>query len=486
MANDQGKCVFLFDDTVQVDTQSAIESVRERLGQRASLAQLAQALADLDNGLPPTPDDGHTGVTPAQAVRALFDVMDHLPVGICVVDTDLRVRVFNRMARQLLEFPDHLFDTGLPHFRNLLLFNAQRGDYGPGDPQLQADERVALAQRMEPHHFERKRPNGLILDIRGEPLPGGGFVTIWTDVSARAVAEERLAERNRELERINAELSATQQQLLQSEKMASIGQLAAGVAHEINNPIGYVHSNIGTLDTYLGDLLGLVERYQNAEASIADPVITQGLRDYRAQVDLDFLKEDVLTLLQESREGITRVKKIVQDLKDFSHVDQSREWQWADLHQGLESTLNIVANELRYKADVVKDFGPLPEVECLPSQLNQVFMNLLVNAAHAIGPQRGAITVRTGVMGERVWLEFADNGSGIPEAIQARIFEPFFTTKPVGKGTGLGLSLAYGIIQKHQGSITVHSVEGQGTTFRIELPIAHPVEEAAAGGAFPD
>ncbi|MGQ0709693.1 MAG: PAS-domain containing protein [Rhodoferax sp.] len=478
MANDQSKCVFLFDDTVQVDTQAAIECVRTRLGTRASLAQVAQALSDLAPGQGSDPTAGV--VTPAQAVRALFDVMDHLPVGICVVDAVLQVRVFNRMARQLLDFPDGLFDGGLPHFRELILFNARRGDYGPGDPAALTEERMVLARKMEPHHFERKRPNGTVLDIRGEPLPGGGFVTIWTDVTARAVAEERLAERNRDLERINAELSATQQQLVQSEKLASIGQLAAGVAHEINNPIGYVHSNIGTLDKYVGDLLGLLERYQQAQPSIADAALAQGLREHCAAVDLEFLKEDVLTLLQESREGITRVKKIVQDLKDFSHVDHSPDWQWADLHQGLESTLNIVANELRYKADVVKEYGILPEVECLPSQLNQVFMNLLVNAAHAMGPQRGCITLRTGVAGEQVWLEFSDTGVGIAPEIQARIFEPFFTTKPVGKGTGLGLSLAYGIIQKHHGSITVRSEVGQGTTFRIELPVHHLSEDPAA------
>ncbi len=490
MANDQSKCVFLFDDSVQVDTQAAIECVRTRLGQRASLAQVAQALSDLAAGT--QADAASAGdpqraaatvVTPAQAVRALFDVMDYLPVGICVVDSQLQARVFNRMARQLLDFPDFLFQGGLPHFRELVLFNARRGDYGPGDPHALTEERMVLAMKMQAHHFERKRPNGTVLDIRGEPLPGGGFVTIWTDVTPRAVAEERLAERNRDLERINAELSATQQQLVQSEKLASIGQLAAGVAHEINNPIGYVHSNIGTLDKYVGDLLGLLEHYQRVESGIADPVVARAVREHRQEVDLEFLKEDVLTLVQESREGITRVKKIVQDLKDFSHVDHSPDWQWADLHQGLESTLNIVANELRYKADVVKDYGPLPEVECLPSQLNQVFMNLLVNAVHAMGPQRGTITLRTGVAGERVWLEFSDNGSGIAPEIQDRIFEPFFTTKPVGKGTGLGLSLAYGIIQKHHGSITVHSELGKGTSFRIELPVHHVAEEAAGAAA---
>ena len=326
---------------------------------------------------------------------------------------------------------------------------------------------------MESHHFERKRPNGVVLDIRGEPLPGGGFVTIWTDVTARSTAEEHLAERNKVLERLNEELVLAQQQLLQSEKLASIGQLAAGVAHEINNPIGYVHSNIGALENYIGELFEVLKTYEAAEPSIADPVQAAAVKARRLKADLQFLQEDIPVLMRESREGITRVKNIVQNLKDFSHVDNTQEWQWANLHHGIDSTINIVANEVKYKADVKCEYGPLPDVECLPSQLNQVFLNLLVNSAHAMGDARGLITVRTGVEGETVWLEFSDNGSGIPEAIRAKVFDPFFTTKPVGKGTGLGLSVSFGIIQKHNGTITVDSEPGKGTTFRIVLPIKH-------------
>lgn len=166
----------------------------------------------------------------------------------------------------------------------------------------------------------------------------------------------------------------------------------------------------------------------------------------------------------------------MQDLKDFSRVDSSQEWQTADLHDGIDSTLNIVLvnNEIKYKVDVVKEYGALPPVECLPSQLNQVFMNLLVNAAYAMDQERGRITIRTGTAGDWAWLEFADNGGGIPPEIQQKIFDPFFTTKPVGKGTGLGLSLTYGIIQKHHGRIMVQSQVGKGTVFRIELPIVQP------------
>jgi signal transduction histidine kinase len=284
-------------------------------------------------------------------------------------------------------------------------------------------------------------------------------------------AEAELLRRNRELTELNEKLSRAQEQLLQSEKLASIGQLAAGVAHEINNPISFVFSNFGTLDAYIVDLLRVLAQYEEAEPYIADPGMKAGIRALRKQVELDYLVEDVPVLMSESREGIERVRKIVRDLKDFSRVDGHQDWQWVDLHQGIDSTLNIVNNEVKYKADVVKEYGDIPEVECLPSQINQVILNVVVNGAQAISGARGRITIRTGCAGERVWIEISDNGSGIPKAIQSRIFDPFFTTKPIGSGTGLGLSLSYGIIQKHQGRIDVRSEPGVGTTFRIELPI---------------
>ena len=291
------------------------------------------------------------------------------------------------------------------------------------------------------------------------------------DIRRRETAEAELLKRYAELTELNTKLSDAQDQLVQSEKLASIGQLAAGVAHEINNPIGYVYSNIGSLETYLEDVFRLLEAYAAAESELPETTRAK-LQKLKKEIDVDFLKEDLPTLMGESKEGITRVKKIVQDLKDFSHVDSTSEWQFVDLHKGIDSTLNIVNNEIKYKADVIKEYGDIPEVECMPSQINQVVMNLAVNAAHAMGEARGQITVRTGRDGnERVWIEVADNGSGIPEEIRQKIFDPFFTTKPIGKGTGLGLSLSYGIIQNHHGSIEVDSEVGKGTTFRITLPV---------------
>jgi two-component system, NtrC family, sensor kinase len=259
-------------------------------------------------------------------------------------------------------------------------------------------------------------------------------------------------------------------QLVQSEKLASIGQLAAGVAHEINNPVGFVLSNMGILGGYFDALLKMNAAYEAACRAL-EPAAAAGLNDLRASLELDYLKEDIPPLMRETREGVARVRRIVQDLRDFSRIDAGAEWQWSDLHQGIDSTLNIVNSEIKYKADVVKQYGALPEVQCLPSQLNQVVMNLVLNAAHAIGAERGLITIRTGTGDGRVWIEVADTGGGIADEHLPRIFDPFFTTKPVGQGTGLGLSVSYGIVQKHQGQIRVHSALGEGATFRVILPV---------------
>ncbi|MBS0353252.1 MAG: PAS domain S-box protein [Proteobacteria bacterium] len=295
------------------------------------------------------------------------------------------------------------------------------------------------------------------------------------DIARRETAETELLKRYAELTELNCRLQETQQQLVQSEKLASIGQLAAGVAHEINNPIGYVNSNLRSLKGYMAQMLEVLDVYESCEAALP-AAERQRIQAARKAADFDFLRDDISQLISESQEGTERVSKIVHDLRDFSRTDTNQEWQAADLHHGLDSTLNIASNEIKYKADVVREYGNLPLVECLLPQLNQVFMNLFVNAAQAIpDDRRGTITVRTGTTGGDAWIEVADNGKGMPPDVRDRIFDPFFTTKPVGKGTGLGLSLSYGIIQKHQGQIAVSSTPGTGTTFRITLPIHRKV-----------
>lgn len=275
-----------------------------------------------------------------------------------------------------------------------------------------------------------------------------------------------LAEKARQEELIR-QLEETQMQLLQSEKMASIGQLAAGVAHEINNPIGFVNSNLSTLQEYVDGMLRLLAAYEEIEGTLVNETL-QNITHLKQEINIGYLRDDIGDLLAESLDGLQRVRRIVKDLKDFSHVGEL-EKQSAHLESGLDSTLNVVWNEIKYKAEVVKEYGGIPEINCIASQLNQVFMNLLVNAVQAI-EDHGRITIRTGHDEKNVWVEVEDTGKGIKPEQLGKIFDPFFTTKSVGMGTGLGLSLSYGIVKKHNGWIEVKSELGKGTSFRVFLP----------------
>jgi PAS domain S-box-containing protein len=330
------------------------------------------------------------------------------------------------------------------------------------------------------HYFWAEDHTRIVRSADGTVLAYEGVVD---DVDVKKRAELSLKASLAIQQELNSKLEAAQSQLLQSEKLASIGQLAAGVAHELNNPIAFVYSNLGSLKTYLDDIFEIAGVCEMAAAKAANPADFAAIEALKAQKDFEFLRQDIFQLVAESQDGLARVKKIVQDLKDFSRPGET-DWQWANLHDGLDSTLNIVWNELKYKCTISKEYGTLPAVRCLFSQLNQVFMNLLVNAAQAI-PEKGAITIRTGSGPDHgmVFISISDTGVGIPPENLPRLFEPFFTTKPVGKGTGLGLSLAYGIVRKHGGRIDVASMPGQGATFTVVLPIDGPSEEATSHGS---
>lgn len=274
----------------------------------------------------------------------------------------------------------------------------------------------------------------------------------------------------RELEQALAELSDAQSQIYQQEKMASIGQLAAGVAHEINNPMGFITSNLGSLDKYVGRLAEYIGVVDQAMQGCCGGEQSAPVAEARKRLKIDLILEDAHQLIAESQDGASRVRRIVQDLKSFSRVDQA-ETALIDLNEALETTINIAWNELKYVAELTRDFGELPRIRCFPQQLNQVFLNLLVNAAQALGDTRGQITISTRQDGDQVLVTISDTGCGMPEEVQRRIFEPFYTTKEVGKGTGLGLSISYDIIKKHGGEITVESEVGRGTVFTVRLPV---------------
>lgn len=287
---------------------------------------------------------------------------------------------------------------------------------------------------------------------------------------------------NLELEvgRVTQEVKKTHSQLLHQEKLASIGHLAAGVAHEINNPMGFITSNLKMMIDYSNDMTKAIRIYSDfledlkkTEPSLMQsndsPVQLNHVQEQIEKLDLDYLLDDIPNLLNESLDGAERINKIVSDLKDFAHPGEEKPTQ-ADLVQCIESTLNIVWNELKYKATMIKSYSKIPPIYCYPRQLNQVIMNLLVNSAQAI-EKKGEIEITTRDCGDFVELSIRDTGSGIPEENISKLFDPFFTTKEVGKGTGLGLNLVYNIINKHHGTIDVKSQIGNGTTFTIKLPV---------------
>ena len=315
------------------------------------------------------------------------------------------------------------------------------------------------------------------------------------DISERKKAEQVIAEANATLEQANRDLREMQSQLIQSEKMASIGQLAAGVAHEMNTPVGFVFSNFETLGAYMTKIQALLRMY----GELANEIQTSGpahladrltpIREFYRDKKIEFILDDIESVFSESKEGLARVTSIIRNLKDFSRIDQANTFAEYNLNEGIEATLTVARNEIKYDMDVKTDLAEIPPISCNSGQINQVLLNIVVNAAQAIKSgklqERGTITIRTYAAEEAVVCEISDDGPGIPPAIIRRIFDPFFTTKPAGQGTGLGLSVSYDIIvNKHKGQLLVQSVVGKGTTFTLKLPLqvspahAHDPEEA--------
>lgn len=311
------------------------------------------------------------------------------------------------------------------------------------------------------------------INLEGKPYLLESFVDISRQKDAENSLKQTLAESQRlaaELEHAYSDLKASQSKILQQEKMASIGQLAAGVAHEINNPMGFITSNLNTLGKYLEKLTTFVDRQQSVVSTLGgDSQLTATLREERKKLKIDQILEDLPSLIDESLDGANRVRTIVQNLKNFSRVNETA-MSMADLNECIETTLTIAINELKYKATIKKEYGDLPLTFCNPHQLNQVFMNLLINAAHAI-EKRGTITIRTAVEANLIQATITDDGCGMTEETSKRIFDPFFTTKEVGKGTGLGLSIVYDIVKAHNGGIAVKSSPEKGTTFTVTIPV---------------
>ena len=287
--------------------------------------------------------------------------------------------------------------------------------------------------------------------------------------------EEAVAKRTEALQTEIAERKVMQAQLIQQEKLASIGQLMAGIAHEINNPVGYVRSNLESLRKYSDRIIKYINYLQPlAERFLPDNVAGE-MNEHRKSGKVDMVINDYRNLIDETIEGVERVKKIVLDLKTFSRKD-AEERETVDINRSLESVLSIVWNEIKYVADLQRDFSPIPPVNGYPQKLGQVFLNLLVNASHAIS-EHGTITVRTWLEEGMVCVSISDTGCGIPPDVLPHIFEPFYTTKKAGNGTGLGLSICENIVRTHDGYIEVDSEIGKGATFTVRLPAREAGQE---------
>ena len=426
----------------------------------------------------------------------LDDILRSMNDALLVTDLQGQVLLANRAAANLLQIKTQ--DV----LRRPVLSFLQRveGSWGESQGMFTADHGSWQGEMLWIAEDGSKIP----VDVSCAPLTDSlgdvkRFILVAKDISNRKQTEEqlkgllvrsrqlteRLEEKNElletnrsELEAAYAELKNSQSIIFHQEKMASLGQLAAGVAHEVNNPIGFVNSNLGSLNNYLDKFSSYMTAQQEVIDRLGDEASQAELAQLRRKLKLDYVLEDSRDLIQESLEGTDRVRRIVQGLKSFARMDDA-EMVVANINEQLENTINIVWNEIKYKAVLHRQYGSLPATRCYPQRLNQVFMNLLVNAAQAIEKQ-GEIRVKTWCE-ERttICVAITDSGCGIPPENQSRIFEPFFTTKEVGVGTGLGMSIAYEIIQQHKGHVKLESVVGQGTTFTIELPVVSD-EEAAA------
>jgi two-component system NtrC family sensor kinase len=404
----------------------------------------------------------------AHALRGMIEhLVEAMESGLLVLDAEGRVRHANPAAERILGEPH-----GAMRGRSILDWLP---DAAPEVAKLAhallAGTRVRGAEAVAVRSDGRYVPVGLTLAPLPDPSGGRhGSVAIFQDLS---------------------ELKLLQRQVLQSEKMASIGQLAAGIAHEINNPMGFVHANLFQMEEYLADLRKLLDAAAavvRRAAGDGAPALRASAEEWLAlagKLDADFLLDDFAKAIRESVEGSERVRHIVQDLRAFAHRDDGQ-WVMADLNRCLDSTAHIVWTTMKHSVVLRKEYAPLPPVRCLPLQLEQVFMNLLVNAYQAIEERvrksggGGEIVLRTEAGARHVTVSVLDDGVGIPPAHADRIFDPFFTTKEVGAGTGLGLSTSFDIVRRHGGTIRALDRPGGGTIFEIELPLEAPAGAAPA------
>ena len=412
----------------------------------------------------------------AVLLRRQQTILESLAEGLYGVDADGRIMFINPAALAMLGYAEHEV-LGLSSHALFHHHHADGRPYALADCPIAASRHTGRISRRVGDVFFRKDGSSFPVEYTSAPIrdEGGppGCVVVFHDITERLEQDRLLRETIAELQETNMRLGETQGQLLQTEKLAGLGQLAAGVAHEINNPIAFIQSDVGAFEKYLQDIFTLIDGYESLLQRQSDAGLRDAATRLHDDADLDFVRGDLHTLITESRDGLRRIARIVADLKDFSRVDDDREMAEADLVRGLESTLNVMHATIAEKADVVRDYAPLSAVRCHAGQIHQVFVNLLLNAVHAI-EHRGTITVSARQLGDEACIEIRDTGRGMEAHERQRMFDPFFTTKPVGQGTGLGLSVSYSIVRRHDGRFEVDSTPGRGTAVRVWLPVEGP------------
>ena len=419
----------------------------------------------------------------------LENLLRKLPMGACMVDAEFRIVFWNDFFANRLDFEekDVLGQSLLALFPEQARFLKKKIN---SVFVLKNESFSYWEQRPHIFQFLSSRPitgketlmyqNMEILPLMNENQEVQYACITIQDVTAQASYYKDLSRSTEELEKehkaqkkLIKKLEDTQGQLVQSEKMASIGQLAAGVAHEINSPIGFINSNMQILQDYVNNLIKVGVFADKLVDKIGESIHIKMKKDFFERHEFDYIKEDIVDLVSESLDGAERVKAIVQSLKEFSHSD-AKEWASSSLVEGIESTLKIVNNQFIHKVELIKDYEEgIPPLYCMGQQLNQVFMNLLVNAGQAID-ESGSIYIKVFSEDKCQKVSIRDTGQGIETEHISKIFDPFFTTKPVGSGTGLGLALSYSIVEKHGGNIEVKSEIGNGTEFIVSVPVITP------------
>lgn len=408
-------------------------------------------------------------------------LVEATPYGIIMADRVGQIHMANQQSASLHGFNEseemlghNLFTLVLPEDRSLIEKQFSKVILS-GQPQVL--ECVLVTK--EGSSFTSEIMTSVVLDAQGHPI---FFINVERDITDRKNMEEILKRQNEELQSMLSQLKGAQIKLIQQEKLAGIGQLAAGVAHEINNPLGFVTSNFKSLKTYVERMQSIILEYQELKrivTTVDDAMVQESITKITTmerEKKLAFLMEDIKELFEESNDGLDRVGKIVIGLRTFARVDQDLNFQEYDLNAGIKNTLLVARNEIKYWANVEENFAQIPLIEVVGGYINQVLLNIIVNSAHAIKEKKedslGLIKITTYNDDNHVYCEIADDGIGIPEENRQKILEPFFTTKAIGKGTGLGLSISYDIIvHKHSGELTFHSQVGSGTVFIIKLPI---------------